>query len=317
MKLKVLKWGLNGFIIASLMYWAQTQRAHDVFLKLASIPLAYLAAMMGLSLGLMFISALRWAHLIRAFGNPPPRVWHLFRLSLVGHFFNTFVPGAVGGDVLRATMTRGIYRQQNTSFLVVFCERAFGLVCLCLLLAVGTIGGPAQDLPHGVILGGAGLVASIILGALIRWRERIQNITRGYLDEIQQTKSIYWALGISFIGQLTTLCLFMIILAAFKVHLAITTVLFIVPLGLLASVIPLTILGAGAREVALISLLIQYGMLNESTAVGVSTAYLGCLWFLGLVGGAFNLLTESKQFGVKTTTDVDTIQLSDSAPPQD
>ena len=63
-----------------------------------------------------------------------------------------------------------------------------------------------------------------------------------------------------------------------------TTLLFIVPLGLLASVVPLTIFGAGAREIALISLLIRYGSVDEATAVGVSTAYLGCLWFLGLSG---------------------------------
>ena len=38
MKLKLLKWGLNGAIMALVVYWAQTQQAHDVFLKLASIP---------------------------------------------------------------------------------------------------------------------------------------------------------------------------------------------------------------------------------------------------------------------------------------
>ena len=63
-----------------------------------------------------------------------------------------------------------------------------------------------------------------------------------------------------------------------------STFLFVFPLGLLASVLPISILGAGAREVALISLLASYGV-NQATAIGISTAYLGCLWFLGIIGG--------------------------------
>ena len=64
----------------------------------------------------------------------------------------------------KATITK--FTAKNTSFLVVFCERA-GLICLCLLLAIGTVGGPARDLPHGFILGGAGLLTTMMLGALV------------------------------------------------------------------------------------------------------------------------------------------------------
>lgn len=311
MKLRLVKWALNGFIVALLLYWAQTQRAQEVFIKLTSIPPLYLAGLMALSLVLMLISALRWAHLIRAFGNPSPPIWHLFRLSLIGHFFNTFVPGAVGGDVFRATVTRGIYQQKNTSFLVVFCERAFGLICLCLLLAVGTIKGPAQDLPLGAILGSIGLGVLIFGGAIVHWRDRIQQLTKGYLDEIKHAESLYWALATSFVGQLATLSLFVMILAAFAIQLTLPILLFIVPLGLLASVIPLTVLGAGFREVALISLLMKYGGLDEPTALGVSTAYLGCLWFLGLIGGLFHMLTKGEAFEIVPTVDDDTTQSFD------
>ena len=110
------------------------------------------------------------------------------------------MPGEfVGGDVLRAHNHKG-FTAKNTSFLVVFCERALGLICLCLLLAIGTVGGPARDLPHGFILGGAGLLTTMMLGALVHWRDRIQQITRGYLDEIQRAGSLYWALGM-FLGK--------------------------------------------------------------------------------------------------------------------
>ena len=79
--------------------------------------------------------------------------------------------------------------------------------------------------------------------------------------------------------------------------------LFIFPLGLLASVIPITILGAGAREVALISLLVNYGDLSQSVAVSISTTYLGCLWFLGCLGGALHLIKRRKDGELRAGSD--------------
>jgi hypothetical protein len=102
---------------------------------------------------------------------------------------------------------------------------------------------------------------------------------------------LVWAFAFSVLGQLTTLGLFALIVAAFDVELTVPSMLFIFPLGLLASVIPLTILGAGAREVALISLLVNYGGTLQPVAVSISTAYLGCLWFLGILGGTLHVLS--------------------------
>lgn len=288
---RVLKWLFNGLVICLIGYWSQTDAAQVTFNKLLSISWAYLVAMMSLSTILMIISSARWARLISAFGNTAPPIVELLRLSLIGHFFNTFVPGAIGGDVLRATVTRTFYKKENTSFLVVFSERALGLVCLCLLLLIGVINAPSDVLPQAVYLGALGLGAVIFITSLVYFRARLLKFTQPYFDGLERPRALLWAFGFSMLGQLSTLGLFALILAAFNVELSLSAMLFIFPLGLLASVIPLTILGAGAREVALISLLVNYGGTQQPLAVSISTTYLGCLWFLGVLGGVLHLIS--------------------------
>ncbi len=277
--------------------------AHSVFDKLLSISWGYLAGLMSLSLILMIISSVRWARLIKAFGNSAPPISKLLRLSLIGHFFNTFVPGAIGGDVLRATVTRTFYKKQNTSFLVVFSERALGLLCLCLLLFIGLVQAREALLPQATYLALGGLGVLIGIACLVYFRARLLTFTRPYLDGLEQPTQLVWALTASLIGQLTTLGLFALIVSAFGAQLNLSVMLFIFPLGLLASVIPLTILGAGAREVALISLLVNYGDLSQSVAVSISTTYLGCLWFLGCLGGALHLIKRRKDGELRAGSD--------------
>jgi glycosyltransferase 2 family protein len=294
MKKSAFKWLFNVAVIGLISYWSQTEMARTVFSKLLSIHWGYLAAMMGISLLLMLISSARWARLISAFGNPAPPILELLKLSLIGHFYNTFVPGAIGGDVLRATVTRAYYKKQNTSFLVVFSERALGLLCLCLLLLVGLLNVPSDILPQAKYLGLGGLAITVLVGCTIHFRARLLAFTQPYLDGLERPLELVWAFGISFVGQMSTLTLFAIIVWTFDAELSLSTMLFIFPLGLLASVIPVTVLGAGARELALISMLINYGRLSETVAVSISTTYLGCLWFLGLIGGMLHLFSRRK-----------------------
>lgn len=312
MKTRAFKWLFNAAVIGLIGYWSQTEMAQSVFSKLRSIHWGYLIGMMGMSLLLMLISSVRWARLICAFGNPPPPILELLRLSLIGHFYNTFVPGAIGGDVLRATVTRAYYKKQNTSFLVVFSERALGLLCLCLLLLVGLLNVPPDILPHAKHLALGGLGITVLIGCTIHFRARLLSFAQPYLDSLERPLELVLAFSISLVGQLSTLTLFALIVWAFDADLSLSTMLFIFPLGLLASVIPLTVLGAGARELALISMLINYGGLNEPVAVSISTTYLGCLWFLGLIGGILHLFSRRKTTAhSETRVDYDTTLSSD------
>lgn len=310
----IIRWGVRVILVVLLCYWLQTDLAQNAWQQLTDLSGMALFGMSALSLLLMFISSMRWAELIRGFGNPKQSVFLLLKLSLVGHFYNTFVPGAVGGDVLRAAISSHFYAKKNTSYLVVFMERLLGLSCLCLILGLGVFLQPELNstLTNSLVLVGVLIVLGII-AFIFNW-ERLLGFAAPYIDTIEDKLRVGKALGLSLIGQSLTLFLFVFICQQIGISMSFADYCFIFPLGLLASVMPISVLGAGAREVALISLLVTHGEVSEVNAVSVSTAYLGCLWFLGLTGGLLHL-TSGKLSA--TSVDGDTNQSSESTLPQD
>ena len=304
----LIQWSLRLILIGFIVYWVQTDTAQDAFEKLATISASSLAVMGLLSLLLMLVSALRWSHLIQAFGNPAQPILLLLKLSLVGHFYNTFVPGAVGGDVLRAAVSAQFYAKKNTSYLVVFMERLLGLSCLCVILSFGVFSQPETSSNTILIVAGVGIVGILILVLVLFNWQKLLGFASTYLDGITQRTRVVHALFLSILGQCMTLLLFAFICQQFEITLSFAAYCFIFPLGLLASVLPISILGAGAREFALISLLMSQGGVLNVDAIGVSTAYLGCLWFLGIVGGVIHLTSKAL---VPTIIDSDTTRSSE------
>lgn len=309
-----IRWGIRLALLGLLGYWFQTELARDAIKNLSQISLLGLMEMAILSLFLMVVSSFRWKQLIVAFGNPPQSVWLLLKLSLVGHFYNTFVPGAVGGDVLRAAVTSEFYAKKKTSYLVVFLERFLGLSCVCVLLGMGLFAQPNSNSTLVKILVALGLLSIVGIAILLFNWQRLLGFATPYLDAVTNRTRVLHALALSMLGQVMTLLLFALICQQFGISLPLADYCFIFPLGLLASVLPISILGAGARELALVSLLVSKGETSQVDAISVSTAYLGCLWFLGITGGMLHLISG----GLKTaTTDSDTIQSSESSLPQD
>ncbi|MFO0811105.1 MAG: lysylphosphatidylglycerol synthase transmembrane domain-containing protein [Gemmataceae bacterium] len=81
------------------------------------------------------VSFTRWFSLVRAQGLPF-RYIDALRLGMVGYFFNTFLPGSIGGDIVKAA---GIAREQQrrtVAVATVIIDRAIGLWGLLWLLAL-------------------------------------------------------------------------------------------------------------------------------------------------------------------------------------
>ncbi len=127
----------------------------------------------------------RWYHLVRAL-DLPFTVRNAFRLSFVGIFFNTFFPGSVGGDLLKAIFIAHAHPERKTRAVAsVIADRALGLFGLILFVAVlGSIAwafGDARivanpDLQWIVkVMAGvaAGSIAGFLLLGLVLHREEI------------------------------------------------------------------------------------------------------------------------------------------------
>jgi uncharacterized membrane protein YbhN (UPF0104 family) len=81
------------------------------------------------SLGITFY---RWFVLVRAQELPFGQVDAL-RLGLVGFFFNNFMPGAIGGDVIKAVFVAREQQKRTVAIATIVVDRVIGLLGLVLL----------------------------------------------------------------------------------------------------------------------------------------------------------------------------------------
>jgi uncharacterized protein (TIRG00374 family) len=86
----------------------------------------------------------RWYLLVRAL-DLPFTVRNAYRLSLVGIFYNTFIPGSVGGDLVKAFFIAHAHPERKTRAVAsVVADRAMGLFGL--ILFAGVLGSIAWGL---------------------------------------------------------------------------------------------------------------------------------------------------------------------------
>jgi uncharacterized membrane protein YbhN (UPF0104 family) len=137
----LLKYGIGFGLLAYVVskYWsgdpaAGTLGLTDLLARPMNVgPLALAAVLMATALGLQFA---RWYFLVRALDLPfTPR--NALRLGLVGTFYNTFLPGAIGGDVLKAYfIAKEQPGRKAAAVSTVLIDRAMGLFGLILFVAI-------------------------------------------------------------------------------------------------------------------------------------------------------------------------------------
>jgi len=129
--------GLLAFVIYK--YWDENPETGAPGLKqLIARPIAYewlVTAAVLLAFALI-LQLYRWYLLVRAL-DLPCSVRNAYRLGLVGVFYNTFFPGSVGGDLIKAYFIAKAHPERKTKAVAtVIIDRAMGLFGLILFVAV-------------------------------------------------------------------------------------------------------------------------------------------------------------------------------------
>ncbi len=249
--------------------------------------------------GTTFLGGVRWRFIFRAYGaSRIPSVSRLVRLQLVGVFYNTVLPGGVGGDVVRGVAARDAFDDGATtsSLAVVLVDRAAGLAGL---LAVATtafilyplpgVGGVAIWGPLG-LLASASTVLALALGrASARFLPgRLAELARS-LPELRSALPFLYVLVVS---------VFIWLLLAAAGHLLVSSIdstieasdsFVIIPLAAAAVYFPLTVAGLGAREAAFVFLFRTVGV-AEADAMAGSLCFLACQLVIALSGGALSVM---------------------------
>ncbi len=122
--------------------------------------------------GQLTLMGVRWWYLMRR-ESLGVGLWAAIRLMYVGHFFNFFLPGATGGDVIRAYLVTRRTRGRTVAVATVLLDRFVGLAGMAALagvMALATWRSPQTHRAAGAIIA---TLAIVIVAGLVLFSRRI------------------------------------------------------------------------------------------------------------------------------------------------
>lgn len=166
----LLKYGIGFGLLAWVIsrYWDDNPETGAPGLRMllqGPIEFGWLAVASLLIAFALSCQIIRWYILVRAL-DLPFTIRNAFRLGMVGVFANTFLPGAVGGDLVKAYfLARAHPERMAPAVATVIMDRAMGLFGLILFVAV--LGSIAWAMGDPRILANEGLQRMIESMALV------------------------------------------------------------------------------------------------------------------------------------------------------
>lgn len=302
---------------AALIYWMIRKGALDLnaFAKLATPSLiVFCIACVWVQL---FINNYRWLLLLRGQGIHAT-IRYTFPLTLIGSFFSFFMPGGVGGDVIKGYYLLQDHPQRKFAGVVsIFMDRMVGFFVmiggafLALFFNWGSVSHSRelQSVAVGVMLLFAGFVVFFSLALSRRLGHRIFNTWFGNLIFVRlpgggkirriydvvheyrkEPRLLLGAALLSFINQLPMVGFVYVIAQAMGVHEApLAVYFFLVPVGVVILALPISPAGIGVGQAAFYFLFSLY--LGKSSQLGPTAVTMmqmtNLVW--GLVGAVFYL----------------------------
>ncbi len=280
-------------VTAGALYWTLSRVSVDEMARAAGRMTAFAATVaVGLFFANLLLGAVRWRVLMHAYGAArAPRLAFLARVYLVSIFYNTFLPGNVGGDVLRGHVTRRAFAGLAGSYVIVVIERFFGLAGLLLLAASVLLVHPIGGVAGLEWLALAGIAAALCAAAAPVVARRAAHRLPGRLGEmaaalpaLERPSSLAWVLLLS-VGTQTVVALTgHVLVRAIDPGVALADSLVLVPVALAAMYFPATVAGLGVREAAFVLLFTQVGV-DRADATAASLAFLAAQLVVAATGG--------------------------------
>jgi glycosyltransferase 2 family protein len=230
----------------------------------------------------------------------PVSLTQVVRLSFIGTFFNTTLPSVVGGDAVRMWGVTRLGFPASDSIASVLADRIsglFGLIILVLLTQPLLMSYVAPSFVFAV--GGVSVFAAIafvIFTASTReipllrlLPVRLLAVLRLIRSMLRLDRNGLKITVLSLIGQLSAPLTIFGLARAFSFNVGVGACLALVPLVVLATLLPVTIGGWGVREGAIVAAMSRIGLPPEQSLV-LSLAFGIAQLLLGLPGGVLWLL---------------------------
>jgi uncharacterized protein (TIRG00374 family) len=258
-----------------------------LFFLLAALP--YIAAQV--------VSTWRWKLLLPGhfkFGR-------LFSLYMIGSFFNSFLPGVIGGDAIKAYYLNKDAKKISLTLASVFMDRYFGYASLMLIgisafpFAYGYFGGTGYRwIMPGIFV--AFVVASILFFGL-KLGKKIGSVAEIY-EYFGRLKSrqdvIVKVVLLSFVVQLLNFVMVIILALAMGENIPLILLFVFLPIIITVTTIPISVSGLGVREGSFVLLL---GLIHVRPEVATS---LSLSWFFAnFLGGLPGLVAYIRHKEIK------------------
>lgn len=244
--------------------------------------------------------------------------WNYFHYMMVSTSFNLVMPGALGGDVIKAAWVGTdlkVNRARNV--LSIFFDRLIGMFSILILGLLSFLFSPLILINIKIIVwfSVAFLIVIFILlvwyikkesfSVLInRWKSKkkiffsikkviiiFQDIIRVY---IKRPKIILYTLSLSFIMHFSLFIINYTIAQFLDIKISFLDISLVTCMVWLITAIPISISGIGIREISFISILGYYGVSVE-VATGLSLYGFLIRLIIGLVALPFVLMTKRKR----------------------
>jgi uncharacterized membrane protein YbhN (UPF0104 family) len=292
----LVRWGGTVLGIAYVARLIHLRKLEDAF---AAVSLTAILGSIAIVAASVVLAAVRWRVTLRAYGaQTRPSLRTASRLYFIAVFYNTFLPGAVAGDVVRGVVTRRSFGDHGTTraLAVVFVERVLGLLSLFGLVLLGAaLAGPVLggSLPWWSALGGACSLAALVALPLGR---RIARFLPGPLAQIagrlpSVVRPLDFGLAalLSLAGQLLAVVAGWLLLRALHPAMTFGIALLIMPAASATAFLPITIGGTGAREAVFVVLCgALLGMPSDGAVAASLLIWLATL-VIGAIGGLLAL----------------------------
>jgi uncharacterized protein (TIRG00374 family) len=217
-----------------------------------------------LSIGLLVVSAFRWCVFLEAL-DIKLRTSTALRLTLVGAFFNAFLPTGIGGDAYKALRVRAANTTLAASIASVLLDRLSGIAALAIIGVPAAVIAIVHSETTPLVLTGL-VVSSVILvltsvllvfgqhllgGGRSTWfglRPRLRRAFDAAAKAIRNPYTVPRSFALALVGQAFALAAYVALARSLNLGVSLA----VIALGLLnatvASAIPVTVNGLGVRE---------------------------------------------------------------------
>jgi hypothetical protein len=297
---------LKALVTAACLWWLsryfyfeQVQAALtgiNPLLLIVAIALHFLSFVLG---------GVRWWLLFRHV-NGAIAFRQLWPSYYLGVFFNNLLPSIYGGDLARTARLYAAGFGGSALVSSAFVDRVLGLAALVSMGVIALLFAPA-GFENRLALGVFGLSLLVLLPMLViallpRWTRLLDTGFGSRWPRLHAVLSCFpryrsapglmlTAFGLSVLNQLMVVLALLMLAPGLGVHLPVFQFVVVLILVFLVASLPISLGGLGAREGAMMALLLPLGV-DAASVLALSAAYLLVLWSSTLPGAFMLLLRE-------------------------